>query len=119
MTTLMLKIQAAALIASNTYGVDKGLIMAMIEVESQYKQYAVGSSHGEIGLMQLRREFHPCASFDVFENIMCGTKYLARIKEIRRDWGDAYFVAYNFGPYAPVKEPKKTAYYRKVMGVMK
>jgi hypothetical protein len=109
------EIESAAKAAGRQYNINPRLILAVIEVESRYQVDAVGATHGEIGLMQLRPEFHECASFDVQANVECGTRYLAELRAFcKEDCGRLGWVAlYNTGP-------RKTAnrngdYYRKVM----
>ena len=115
----LLKIKFAILAASNAYNISPKLIDAIIKTESGYNQNAVGASHGEIGLMQLRPDYHDCAVFDVWENIYCGVAYLAEIKKMRaKQWGDAWFVGYNHGPNCDINYPEKTKYYRAVMNNM-
>jgi soluble lytic murein transglycosylase-like protein len=75
------RIESAAHAAGNAFDIDPQLILAVIEVESRFNPRAIGKSHGEIGLMQLRPEFHDCASFDVFENIRCGTRFLSQLRD--------------------------------------
>lgn len=74
------------------YHMEPGLIAAIIAVESKFKPNAVGRTHGEIGLMQLRPEFHltrvSCLEtrrkmlFSINNNIATGVEYLAAIRRV-------------------------------------
>jgi len=83
-----------AIAASRALGVAPSLILSIIRVESSGNPNAVGSA-GEIGLMQIKpstafymkRLGYPCPInkdrdlFDPYTNIMCGTSYLAYLKD--------------------------------------
>lgn len=113
------KVLLAIIVASSTYGIDPKLLTAIAIVESSGRESAVGSL-GEIGLMQMRPEFHPCASFDAVESALCAARYLKKLKKLKQSkWGNAWFVSYNYGPNKKVDEPKKTSYYVKVTRVMR
>ena len=116
----MARIEAAAHIASERYGVDKTLILAVIQVESGFDPYAIGGI-GEVGLMQLRPEMHECASFNILENVLCGTRYLATVKQrCKPKYGNLWFVCYNRGPNAPILNyPERFPYVAKVLQVKK
>ena len=104
------------------YGVDPQLVYAIIEVESAFNPNAIGKSHGERGLMQLRPRYFPKAStLSPAQNIEMGTKYLAKLQQqFKRKYGDAWFICYNYGPTACRKRvhllntKRKTRYYVKV-----
>lgn len=117
---LMMRIKLAIALASIDHGISQELLHAIVYVESSYAHEAIGQSHGEIGLMQLRPEFHKCASFKIRENINCGAAYLAKLKE---SFGDrdtqAWWVLYNVGPYSKVKNLRAQHYYRKVTEAMR
>lgn len=99
------------------YNLDPHLVQAIIETESNFNIKAVGRSHGEVGLMQLRPKYFPKAKFDVETNIREGVKYLAYVQKICQSrYGDAWFVCYNVGPNRVLKHPTKHVYYRKVYG---
>ena len=113
------KIQAVILAAATTYDLDPALLNAIVEVESGYNHLAVGKTHGEIGLFQLRPDYHPCASFDIEENVFCAAGYLAFIKRKHSDrFPQSWFVFYNYGPYSKIQRPRETEYFAKVMGAM-
>lgn len=108
------KIALAILIASNTFGIRPEIIRAIIKVESSGRPTATGSL-GEVGLMQLRPEFHECATYDVLENVLCGTKYLKALKKRHgARHPESWFVFFNTGPNKHLDNPKLTRYYKKV-----
>jgi len=93
----------AALIsrASRRYGVDEGLIKAVIHAESNFKPTAV-SSAGARGLMQLMPAtaagLGVTDSFNPEQNVMAGTRFL---KDLLTRYGgdvDKALAAYNWGP---------------------
>lgn len=98
------------------HGVDPDMALAIIEVESNFNAKAVGAL-GEVGLFQLRKEFHGvAASFDERTNVEGGVKYLSTLfATCQPKYGDAWIICYNQGPYAKkLKHPKLNKYYKRV-----
>jgi hypothetical protein len=77
------------------------------------------ASLGEVGLFQLRPEYHDVRQGNVRHNIEVAVRYLAVLKKQCAHYGDAFFVCYNYGPARPLKYPAKFPYYRKVMAALK
>jgi soluble lytic murein transglycosylase-like protein len=96
--------------------IDPNLAVAIATVESNLNPGARGSL-GEIGLFQLRPEFHDVTPGKFEANVSVAMKYLA---EIQKKWepiyGDAWFIKFNLGPnYKRINYPKLFPYYVKVM----
>ncbi len=89
--------------ASKKYSVDPHLIKAVIQQESNAKQFAV-SSRGASGYMQLLpstfRQFGGAGKsiFDAKENIFAGTAYLRFLSDKYSGNIDKILAAYNAGP---------------------
>lgn len=98
-------------------GVDPKLAVSIAYVESKFDVNAVGS-RGEIGLFQLRPEFHNVYKTNVTGQIIAGVNYLKRLeKKCTPKYSEAWFICFNIGPYRKniIKEPKKFVYYQKVI----
>lgn len=94
------KIYKEVVRASKKYEIPKNIILAVIAVESGFDPEAVGSSHNEVGLLQIYSKWHDCASFDIDKNIDCGTAYLASLIKCResKEINLLNIYKYNTGP---------------------
>ena len=104
--------------ASRTYGVEPGLIRAVIQVESGGNPLAV-SPAGAQGLMQLMpatgAELGVKNPFDPVQNVMAGTRYLRQLLDRYRGNVRLALAAYNWGmgniERRPDAMPKETQRY--------
>jgi len=104
--------------ASRRYGVETGLIKAVIKAESNFNPTAV-SSAGARGLMQLMpgtaRSLGVNDSFDPEQNVMAGTRFLRDLLDRYNGDVDSALAAYNWGPgnvdRKPERMPRETQNY--------
>lgn len=100
-------------IEAKRHGVNPELALAIAQVESRLNPKARGSK-GEIGVFQLRPEYHAVSEGDVRNNIRTAIRYLAELKVTCAKYGSAYFVCYNYGPSRHLKHPRQFPYYKRV-----
>jgi len=104
--------------ASSRYGVETGLIKAVIKAESNFNPTAV-SSAGARGLMQLMpgtaHSLGVSDSFDPEQNVMAGTRFLRDLLDHYKGDLDSALAAYNWGPgnvdRRPERMPRETQDY--------
>ena len=104
--------------ASEQYGVDAGLIRAVIKTESNFNPQAV-SHAGARGLMQLMpataRGLGVSDSFNPEQNVMAGTRFLRDLLQRYDGNLDSALAAYNWGPgnvdRRPHQSPRETRDY--------
>ena len=99
------------------YGIDPKLAVAIAMTESNLNPNAVGSL-GEIGLFQLRPEFHDVKQGDIKHNVELAMRYLSYVKNrCLRRYDVAWFVCFNTGPNRKklIERPQEFSYYKKVM----
>jgi membrane-bound lytic murein transglycosylase MltF len=95
--------------------VDPDLAVAIAKIESSLNPNAVGGL-GEIGLFQLRPEYHDVQKGNTKQNIQVGIRYLNQLKQMCiAKFDEAWFVCFNYGPHNKLKYPKETQYFKKVM----
>ena len=89
------------------YNVDPAIVVALINRESKFNDYAIGDDGRSFGLMQIQAKWHlqrmiklNCTNlFDQYQNITVGIDYLAELyNQYGCDYGKA-LTAYNRGSY--------------------
>ena len=86
------------------YDIDPAIVIALIEKESTFDQYAMGDDGRSFGLMQIQPKWHlqkmielGCTNlFDPVQNVMVGMAILGDLKQQYNDIGAA-LTAYNSG----------------------
>jgi hypothetical protein len=113
---------------SRNYGVDPGLVRAMIKTESNFNRWAV-SNKGALGLMQLipetGRRYGVRDFFDPEQNVDGGVHYLKFLLDKFNGNLDLSLAAYNagenlverLGRVPPI--PETTSYVRKIRAIYK
>ncbi len=98
---------------------DPNLAVAIAKTESRLNDKAIGR-HGELGLFQLKPQFHKVVKGDVRKNIRTAVRYLKVVRGIcEPKYKDAWIVCYNVGPNAAsLRYPKLFPYYIRVMREM-
>jgi soluble lytic murein transglycosylase-like protein len=97
--------------------IDPKLALAIMKVESNCNDSKVGTL-GEVGIFQLRPNMHTDAHDRGAKHITSAIRYLRYVHtRCYRDYGPAWFICYNQGPFrkTKLKEPTKNSYYQKVM----
>lgn len=112
------QIEREIVAAALKHGVNPDLALAIAEVESGLNPRAIGGL-GEIGIFQLRPEYHDVRHGNARHNIDVAIRYLAKLKRLCGSYGDAYFVCFNYGPARKLKAPKQFPYYGKVKATLK
>lgn len=104
--TLILTI--TIMIHSMAHGVNPQLVESIIEVESKFNPNMTGSI-GEIGLMQIRKEYWkgPLNLYEPELNIGVGISMLSKLKKYQPKFGNHYYVAWNLGVAGAAKYSKK------------
>lgn len=117
-------LQSCVLFWSLVNGISPSLTSAVISVESSGNVMAIGQTHKEVGLMQIRPEFSKYTKLQLGQsctNIMAGTEILGKLKKKCKMCVDKAWVNwYNLGETKgrKLKHPLKFKYSRKIAAVM-
>lgn len=116
-------LKAIIIAAAKAHDMSPYTVAAIASVESDFNATKIGSI-GEVGVMQLRPEYHLKASetpdvlLDPQVNIYRAVKYLASLRnrcvfKAEKTW----VLCYNLGPTGAtrIKNPKEFPYYKKFM----
>lgn len=101
-------------------GVSTNVVNAIIKVESDGNQMAVGK-HGDSGLMQIRHQYVPESQLQLLNscaNVKRGIELLRRAKnECAHKANNTWVICYNLGIKGArrIKRPTSFIYYKKVM----
>jgi soluble lytic murein transglycosylase-like protein len=99
--------------SAKVHHINPKLALAIAKVESGLNPQMIGSL-GEVGVFQLRPEYHEVIVGDVKQNIDVAMNYLEKLKHQCSSYGDAFFVCYNYGPTRILKHPRLFPYYKRV-----
>lgn len=111
------EIEAAILEAAERHEIEPDLALAIAEVESSFNPNAVGGL-GEIGIFQLRPEYHRVIPGDIRGNAEVAMQYLAQLKTQCSHYGEAFYICWNLGPnYRRLKHPTLFPYFKKVQKI--
>lgn len=117
-------LQSCILFFSMLNQIDPAVTKAVIKVESSGRPFAIGRSHQEIGLMQIRDKYVPESSIQLFNpctNVMRGTQILGQLKADCKMCIDKVYVNYyNLGITGgkKLRHPRLWKYHKKVLLAM-
>jgi soluble lytic murein transglycosylase-like protein len=105
-------------------GIDPTITNAVIKVESDWDNFAVGNA-GDSGLMQIRHQFVPESQQQLFNsctNISRGVSLLKKAKDnCKHKLNNTWLVCYNLGLRggSRLRHPARFIYYKKIMSQLK
>lgn len=117
----LITIVAIIQVFASDYNVDPMTALAVAKVESNFNPSAIGKTHGEIGLFQIRPEYSKLSRKELFNpllNIKEGLKKLSEAKrgcahKLNKTWLNCFNAGITGG--SRLKDPKNFNYYKKVM----